>query len=68
MITLFGVLFAICVVLLIATAAGSIAQRKGRTFWLYFVAALIVGPLALLGHFCCRDGGLPNASRVDSQP
>jgi hypothetical protein len=49
MVNLLGVIFAVCVVLLIATAAGSIAQRKGRTFWLYFVAALIVGPLALLG-------------------
>ncbi len=48
MMRLFGVLFVVCVFLLIATAAGSIARRKGRPFWLYFAAALIAGPLALL--------------------
>jgi hypothetical protein len=51
MVNLLGVIFAVCVVLLIATAAGSIAQRKGRTFWLYFAASLIVGPLALVSAF-----------------
>jgi hypothetical protein len=32
-----------------ATLAGSIAERKGRPFWLYFAASLAVGPLALVG-------------------
>jgi hypothetical protein len=49
MVRVFGVVFAVCVFLLLATAAGSVAERKGRPFWLYFMASLIVGPLALVG-------------------
>jgi Kef-type K+ transport system membrane component KefB len=44
-----GVLFAIVVLLAIATSTGRIASRKGRPFWLYFLAGLIVGPIALVG-------------------
>lgn len=69
MIKLLGVLFAVCAVLLVATAAGSVARCKGRAFWLYFVAALIVGPLALLGALLLpRVPRLPSAPRADSQP
>jgi hypothetical protein len=32
----------------LAVLAGRVAQRKGRPFWLYLVAGLIVGPLALI--------------------
>ncbi len=46
---LLGGIFAMAVVLLQAWLAGRVAQRKGRPFRLYFVAALIVGPLALFG-------------------
>jgi hypothetical protein len=44
-----AIVFALCVILVIAWGAGRVAQRKGRPFWLYFAAALLVGPLALLG-------------------
>jgi Kef-type K+ transport system membrane component KefB len=44
-----AIAFAVCVILLVAMAAGEIAQRKARPFWLYFVAGLIAGPLALVG-------------------
>ena len=49
MVTVLSVLFAVSVILLIAVAAGSIAERKGRPYWLYFTASLFVGPLALVG-------------------
>ena len=31
-----------------AVLAGRVAQRKGQPFWLYLLAGLIVGPLALI--------------------
>ena len=37
--------------LLLALAAGRVAERKGRSFWLYFAASLLVGPLVLIGAF-----------------
>jgi Kef-type K+ transport system membrane component KefB len=49
MVKVLAVIFAACIILLVAFLAGELAQRKGRPFWLYFVAGLIVGPLALLG-------------------
>jgi hypothetical protein len=40
---------AICLVILLpAYLAGRLARRKGRPFALYFVAGLVLGPLALL--------------------
>jgi len=32
----------------LAVLAGWIAQRKGRPFWLYLIAGLVVGPVALI--------------------
>ena len=49
MLTVLSILFAVSVILLVAAAAGSIAERKGRPYWLYFAASLFVGPLALIG-------------------
>jgi hypothetical protein len=48
-IRVFGLLFAIALFTLFGWLAGTVARRKGRPFWLYFVAAWIVGPLALFG-------------------
>jgi Kef-type K+ transport system membrane component KefB len=48
-VSVFAVVFAVSVILLVAFVAGEIAARKGRPFWLYFAAGLIVGPLAVLG-------------------
>jgi hypothetical protein len=49
MVRVLAVIFAICVFLLVAALAGTVAERKGRPFWLYFVATFFVGPLALIG-------------------
>ena len=43
----FGLVFAIAVMLAIATSPRRIARRKGRPYWLYFAAPLVVGPIAL---------------------
>jgi hypothetical protein len=43
----FGVL-AILVFIGLACFAGVVAQRKGRSFGVYTIAGLIVGPIALL--------------------
>jgi hypothetical protein len=48
MVRIFGFVFAVAVWLLLAWGAGSVADRRGRPFWLYFAATLVVGPLALL--------------------
>jgi cobalamin synthase len=45
----FGVLFVVMVILWQALLAGWVAEHKGRPFWLYALAGLVVGPLALLG-------------------
>jgi hypothetical protein len=45
----FAVMFAVCIILLLAFLSGEVARRKGRPFWLYFGTGLVVGPLALLG-------------------
>jgi NADH:ubiquinone oxidoreductase subunit 6 (subunit J) len=49
MVKVLAIIFAVSVLLLIAVAAGEVANRKDRPFWLYFAAGLIVGPLALIG-------------------
>jgi MFS family permease len=49
MVKALAILFAVCVIALQALLAGWIADRKGRPFWLYFAASLLVGPLALAG-------------------
>ena len=67
MVQLSAVLFAVCAILAMAVAAGSIARRKGRRFWLYFVASLIVGPLALIGASLLPRRRI-ELSRLDSQP
>lgn len=48
-VTVLAITFAICVLLGQAWLAGWVAACKGRPFWLYFVAALLIGPLALFG-------------------
>jgi hypothetical protein len=49
MLSVLAVTFAVTVFVGQAYLAGRVARRKGRPFWLYFAAALIVGPLALVG-------------------
>jgi predicted Kef-type K+ transport protein len=43
-----GGIIALLVIVGLAFLAGHVAQRKGRPFWLYLLAGLIVGPLALI--------------------
>jgi MFS family permease len=45
---IYGILGVLLIIVLPAYLAGWVARRKGRTFWVYFAAGLIVGPLALL--------------------
>jgi len=44
------VIVALCVLWIgPAALAGSIAARKGRPYWLYVVAGLLLGPIVLIG-------------------
>jgi hypothetical protein len=43
-----GAVLAILAFLGLAYLAGRVASARGRPFWLYVVAGLIVGPLALI--------------------
>lgn len=43
-----GGVIALLVIVGLAVLAARVAQRKGRPFWLYLLAGLIVGPLALI--------------------
>jgi len=43
-----GLLGLLVIVVLPAFLAGRVARGKGRPFWLYMLAGLVVGPLALL--------------------
>ena len=45
---LFGLLGVLAIVVLPAFLAARIARVRGRPFWLYLVAGLLVGPLALI--------------------
>jgi hypothetical protein len=44
----FGLLGVLVIIVLPAYLAGRVARGKGRPFWLYLVAGLVVGPLALI--------------------
>jgi hypothetical protein len=44
----YAVLGVLLIIVLPAYLAGYVARRKGRTFWVYCAATLIIGPLALL--------------------
>jgi membrane protein DedA with SNARE-associated domain len=44
----YGALGVLVIIVLPGYLAGRVARAKGRQFALYFCAALIVGPLALL--------------------
>jgi hypothetical protein len=46
---IFGIVFAVAVIGAQAWLAATIARRKDRPFWLYFVAGVIVPLFALLG-------------------
>jgi hypothetical protein len=59
MVRVLAVIFAVCIILLLAFISGEVARRKGRPFWLYFAAAVVVGPLALFGALL-----LPNHRRL----
>jgi predicted Kef-type K+ transport protein len=54
-----AVLAVVVAVVVPAVLAGRIAQRKGRPFWLYLIAGLLVGPVALLAAIV-----LPRRSRL----
>jgi len=43
-----GAVLAVLVYVGLAVLAGWVAQRKGRPFWLYLIAGLVVGPFALI--------------------
>ena len=45
---LLGLLGVLVIIVLPALLAARIARGKGRPFWLYLLAGLLVGPLALL--------------------
>jgi hypothetical protein len=66
MVKALAILFAVCVIMLQASLAGWVADRKGRSFWLYFAASLLVGPLALVGALLLprRRLGSPRAGAV----
>jgi ABC-type Mn2+/Zn2+ transport system permease subunit len=48
MATVGGILGVIVLLVIPALLAGRIARRKDRPFWLYLVAGLLLGPLALI--------------------
>jgi uncharacterized membrane protein YdcZ (DUF606 family) len=53
----FGLLGVVVIIVLPAFLAARIARCKGRPFWLYLVAGLLVGPLALLAAVLLRGRG-----------
>ena len=44
----FGLLGVLAIIVLPAFIAGRVARGKGRPFWLYLVAGLLLGPLVLI--------------------